>query len=221
MSHDASRTHEDALGSQNGGGVVSQGTPGSESGSQGNVGVLGGRTDYPTDGGRLEGSSGLRQLAQSQAVHTRPYGARDAFARAVHGLVAAHKEAVVADLTTPENTRAWLETLMAGVRAKDRTCVNLYAKVTGLAEVQDALVAEFLARVGAATLDHVEEKLQRIQDAATLTAEQRAAACAEYLELFLNKYPEQRQQIVRRLGGMVEVRSDSFARVVPDGPGQS
>ena len=157
-------------------------------------------------------------MAASRVEHVRPYGARDGFSRQVQALVAAHKEAVVADLTQPENTRAWLETLMAGVRAKDRTCVNLYAKVTGLAEVQDALVQEFLARVGAATLDAVEEKLQRIQDAATLSAEQRAAACADYLELFLNKYPEQRQQIVRRLGGQVEVRSDSYARVVGDGP---
>lgn len=211
-----SQTLKDAPGSHNGAGVGSgQGVDDERPAES----KYGGRREYPEDGGQLEGAAGLRQLAVSRAEHVRPYGARDAFSRQVQNIVAAHKEAVVADLTQPENTRDWLDTLMAGVRAKDRTCINLYAKVTGLAEVQDALVQEFLARVGAVTLDAVEEKLQRIQDAATLTAEQRAAACAEYLELFLNKYPEQRQQIVRRLGGMVEVKSDSFARVIGDGPG--
>ena len=215
MSHDAPRTHEDALGSQNGGGVGSEGSPPGESPSQT---ILGGRGVYPTEGGQLSGATGMAQLQRSVVEHTRPYGARDAFSRQVYALVGAHKASVVEHLTKPEHASAWLDTLMAGVKAKDRTCVNLYAKVTGLAEVQDALVQEFLARVGVATLEAVEDKLQRIQDAATLSAEQRASACAEYLELFLNKYPEQRSQIVRRLGGMVEVRSDSFAKVIPDGP---
>lgn len=207
----ASRTHEDAPQSQNGAWAESGQGGATESPSESKYG---GRGNWPDEGGKLEGASGMAQLARSAAEHVRPYGARDAFSRRVYALVGAHKASVVEHLTQPEHAREWLDTLMAGVRAKDRTCIRLYADVTGLAEVQDALVAEFLARVGVATLEAVEEKLERVRDASVMTAEQRAAACAEYLELYLNKYPEQRRLIVSRLGGQVEVRSDSFAKVV-------
>ena len=61
------------------------------------------------------------------------------------------------------------------------------------------------------------------KDHASVTPEQRAAICADYLELYVNANPGERVAFVRRLGGDVVQRSDSVAQVlevreVPSGP---
>lgn len=208
------RTREDAPGSPNGAGGDSGQGPPAETRSRGKCGSR----EYPADGGHLSGAAGLRQLAASRVEHTVPYGARDAFARNVQRLVAESRDWMLEQFNSPENVRMYVEAVTEGARKKDRTCIRMLHEIYDLAGVKESMVLQFLARVGAASLEEAESRLERVRGAAEMDAHQRFAAVMDYAEMYLNKHPEHRVAAVRRLGGQVEVRSDSFARVVNDGP---
>lgn len=164
--------------------------------------------------GTASGAEGLRTLASQPGEQTRPYGARDAFARQVQLLVADNRNKMLAEFNSPENVKAYLDAVTEGAKRKDRTCIRMLHEIYDLAGVKNAMVMEFLARVGLSTLEEVEGKIARIKDAQTMDARQRATACVEYLEKFLNANPSERGMFVRRLGGEVPVTSDSYATVV-------
>lgn len=173
---------------------------------------------------KLSGAEGLRALSAgrimpdgSSGAHTVPYGARDAFARQVQALVADNKNAMLEELNRPENVRAYLDAVTEGARKKDRTCIRMLHEIYDLAGVKQNMVMEFLARVGMATLEDAEAKLQRVKDAQTMDAHQRASACADYLSRYFDAHPERKGTIIRRFGAEVPVTSESFA-VVENGP---
>lgn len=214
-SADAPESAKDALGSHNGWGAESgQGPPRADA----SEGKYGSRREYPADGGQLSGAEGLRQLAASRTEHTVPYGARDQFARNVQRLVAESRDWMLEQFNSPENVRMYVEAVTEGARKKDRTCIRMLHEIYDLAGVKENMVLQFLARVGAASLEEAEARLDRVKGAAEMDAHQRFAAVMDYAELYLNKHPEHRVAAVRRLGGQVEVRSDSYAKVVSDGP---
>jgi hypothetical protein len=55
---------------------------------------------------------------------------------------------------------------------------------------------------------------ETFRDHSNVTPEQRAAVCADYLEMYVNAHPAEREAFVRRLGGEVVQRSDSFGEVL-------
>ena len=156
-------------------------------------------------------------MAAQPGEQTRPYGARDAFARQVQELVADNKNAMLSDIHRPENVRAYLDAISEGAKRKDRTCIRMLHEIYDLAGVKNSLVMEFLARVGLTTLEEAESRIARIKDAQTMDAHQRAAACADYLSKYFDKYPGQKAVVARRFGVEVPVTSESYA-VVSDEP---
>ena len=158
-------------------------------------------------------------MAGQPLEQTRPYGARDAFARTVQFLVADNKNAMLEELNRPENVRAYLDAVTEGARRKDRTCIRMLHEIYDLAGMKQNMVMEFLARVGMATLEDAENKLQRVKDAQTMDAHQRAAACADYMGKYFDAHPERKGQILRRFGVEVPMSEGSYAVVQnADGP---
>lgn len=172
---------------------------------------------------RLQGVEGLRELAERrlervggalvETEHTVAYGARREFVKSVHRLVADNKAAILEELTTPQVRRDFLDAIKEGAKRKDRTCIRMLAEIYELGGARQSLVAEFLARVGMATLDEIERVVDRHRGAQGMDAHQRANACVDYLVRYFDRYPERRGGLVRRFGVEVPVSSADYAVV--------
>ena len=147
--------------------------------------------------------------------HVRPFGARDAFSRGVMALVATQGESLLKRVAQDqEMADGWMAALKKGVLLGDSTCMALYGKIMKLAGEEQKEVHHFLHSIGMQTVDEVRAMAETFRDHSNVTPEQRAAVCADYLEMYVNAHPAEREAFVRRLGGEVVQRSDSFGEVL-------
>jgi len=161
----------------------------------------------------------LARSMDRKIKHTRPFGARDAFSRGVMALVATQGESLLRRVADDqEMADGWLAALKKGVLLGDSTCMALYGKIMKLAGEEQKEVHHFLHSIGMNSVDEVKQMAETFRDHAGVTPEQRAAVCADYLEMYVNAHPVEREAFVRRLGGEVVQRSDSYGEVltVPD-----
>lgn len=193
---------------------ASEDAPGSHNGGDPDSGQGVGVERAPT--GKLGGPDGLLTLAASGREHVAPYGARDKFSRGVQALVARTGDDIRSALADPETVKDYLDALRAGLKARDRTCIINYGKVMKLVDAERTVIVEVLHQLGMDSVEELERVVGRHKDAARISPEQRAAVCGDYLELYLNAHPEERQAFVRRLGGEVPVTSASYAIVKED-----
>ena len=142
------------------------------------------------------------QLARG-VEHAVPIGARNDFSRSVYALVAQAGEDVREDLAKPENVRAYLDSLMSGVKGRDRTCMRLYAQVMKLVDAEKELILMVLRDSGMASMDELSALVASHREAAGVSAEQRFAVCMEYAGIYLDSHPEARVGAIRLLGGEV------------------
>lgn len=172
----------------------------------------------------------LRERAGDKGViHMTAFGARDRYSRKVMRLVAAQGEldarakAIVeaggAELKIviaedKELQKAYWNALREGVKLGDRTCLELYTRILKLADQEKTVVVTILHQLGMQSMEDLERMVRTHKDMEGVTPEQRASACADYLELYLNANPGERLMFVRRFGGEVPVTSDSYAQVV-------
>jgi len=147
--------------------------------------------------------------------HTRPFGARDAFSRGVMALVAVKGEGLLRRVAEDQEMADWwMAALRKGVQLGDATCMSLYGKLMKLAGEEQKEVHHFLHSIGMQSVDEVRAMAETFRDHADVTPEQRAAVCADYLEMYVNANPVEREAFVRRLGGEVVQRSDSYVEVL-------
>lgn len=170
-------------------------------------------------GERLEGAAKVRALREAAAdrgrKYVKPYGARDGFSRAVMGLVATQRDNVKALIAEDvEMANDFWQALRHGVKLGDKTCLELYAKILKLVDEERQVVVMVLQQLGMSSMEELERMVEVHKDHANITPEQRAAVCGDYLEMYLNAHPVERSAFIRRFGGEVVVRSDSFAEVV-------
>lgn len=159
----------------------------------------------------------LARALDKSEKHVRPFGARDKFSRGVMALVAHAGDEVKKRIAEDsELANFYWAALRNGVKLGDTTCLQLYTKILKLVDEEKQVVVTVLHQLGMSSMDELERMVETHRESADVTPEHRAAVCADYLELYLNAHPVERQAFVRRLGGEVVVRSDSFARVEPD-----
>lgn len=178
-------------------------------------GTRGGPADMPVRSvfGKTH-SDVMRSLAASGRNHVRPYGARDKFSRGVMSLVAQAGDEVKARIATDgELAEYYWAALRQGVKLGDSTCLQMYTKILKLVDEEKQVVVTVLHQLGMSSMEELERMVETHKESAEVTPEQRAAVCADYLELYLNAHPSERSSFVRRFGGEVPVRSDSFAVV--------
>lgn len=156
----------------------------------------------------------LARALDKSEKHVRPFGARDKFSRGVMALVAHAGEEVKKRIAEDsELANFYWAALRNGVKLGDTTCLQLYTKILKLVDEEKQVVVTVLHQLGMSSMDELERMVETHRESADVTPEHRAAVCADYLELYLNAHPVERQTFVRRLGGEVVVRSDSFATV--------
>lgn len=159
----------------------------------------------------------LARALDKSEKHVRPFGARDKFSRGVMALVAHAGDEVKKRIAEDsELANFYWAALRNGVKLGDTTCLQLYTKILKLVDEEKQVVVTVLHQLGMSSMDELERMVETHRESADVTPEHRAAVCADYLELYLNAHPVERQAFVRRLGGEVVVRSDSFATVEPD-----
>lgn len=156
----------------------------------------------------------LARALDKSEKHVRPFGARDKFSRGVMALVAHAGDEVKKRIAEDsELANFYWAALRNGVKLGDTTCLQLYTKILKLVDEEKQVVVTVLHQLGMSSMDELERMVETHRESADVTPEHRAAVCADYLELYLNAHPVERQSFVRRLGGEVVVRSDSFATV--------
>lgn len=166
------------------------------------------------------GAAELLERAREKAKKWRtPVGARDKFSRNVMELVAVSGDTLKAMLASDEELMLdYFNALKQGAKVGDRTAMNILNRLFKTGMEEQAVVVTVLHQLGLSSMEELERLVQSHKDVEGVTPEQRAAVCMEYMELYLNANPGERAAAVRRLGGEVVVRSDSYAVVAADLP---
>lgn len=132
-------------------------------------------------------------------------GKRREYAAQVRELVERAGDTVRAGLAGEETVREYVEAIKAGVRARSRTEMRLYAEVMKLLGEERKLVVEFVHSLGASgesELRRIVEAYKSAGEADTLTAIERMTTA---LEAMLPMHEEHRGMVIRRLGGYLPV----------------
>jgi len=133
-----------------------------------------------------------------------PLGSRREFTERVRGLVAESGDRVREDFAAEDVVRDYCEAIRSGIKARDRTALNLYAQIMKLGE-ERRITVEFIHSLGAKSEDELRRMVEAVkaaEGADVLDGVERAAA---YLEAALQIHPEHRQAVVLRLGGVVPI----------------
>ena len=148
-------------------------------------------------------------LAQRRALRANtevtPVGARKEFTERVRGLVQQSGDRVREDFAASDVVRDYCDAIRAGIKARDRTSLNLYAQIMKLVGEERRITVEFIHSLGAKSEDELRRMVEAVkaaEGADVLDGVERAAA---YLEAALQIHPEHRQAVVLRLGGVVPV----------------
>ena len=157
----------------------------------------------------------LARAMDRKVKHVRPFGARDAFSRGVMALVATAGDEVKKKIAEDrEMADFYWNALRRGVQLGDSTSMQLYTKILKLVDEEKQVVVHVLHQLGMSSMDELQRMVETHRDHANVTPEQRAAVCADYLEMYVNANPAERGAFVRRLGGEVVQRSDSAVEVL-------
>lgn len=157
----------------------------------------------------------LARALDKTESHARPFGARDKFSRGVMALVATARDDIKMAIAEDKELQGWFwAALRNGVKLGDSTCVRLYSDILKLVDQEKQVVVTVLHQLGMSSMEELERMVETHRESEQVSPEHRAAVCGDYLELYLNAHPAERSAFVRRLGGEVPVRSDSFATVV-------
>jgi len=144
-----------------------------------------------------------RRRAQNRNTEVTPLGSRREFTERVRGLVAESGDRVREDFAAEDVVRDYCEAIRSGIKARDRTALNLYAQTMKLVGEERRITVEFIHSLGASSEDELRRMVEAVkaaEGADVLDGVERAAA---YLEAALQIHPEHRQAVVLRLGGVV------------------
>ena len=160
-----------------------------------------------TDGLQPRDSDHARRLALADPDRrgSVPMGLRKDFTAQVTELVALRGDELREAFSAEESVRAYYDAIMAGVRARDRTCIIQYGKVMKLVDNEVRVLHEFVARTGAKSEAELIRGFQTAKGVEDLSPHEGAEKCVTWLEMYFNAYPDQRPSALKRLGGYVPV----------------
>lgn len=134
-----------------------------------------------------------------------PGGDRREFAALANALVEDARTGVLAEMADPTMQARFLVALETGLKSKDRTAMNIYVKALKVVQNTARIELEFIRRLGARD----EEELRRYYSAGKSVegadAHETANTCTTFLERYCDMFPDQRETVIRRLGGYVPV----------------
>ena len=142
-------------------------------------------------------------LAPERGV--RPYGARNRFTDMAKKLVADCGDVVRAELAQPSVAKLFCDSIKAGLVARDRTAMHLYATIMRLVGEQRMIVVEFVAGLGVKSEDELRKLIGMAKSVEGVGPHDGAERCVSYLEAYFNAFPEQRSAALKRLGGYIPV----------------
>jgi hypothetical protein len=132
-------------------------------------------------------------------------GRRKEFHELASRLVDENADLIRQELSTPDVRKLFLDALKAGLVRRERHCINEYSRIMRLAGEEYRVVMEFAVQFGASSPDHLRKMVDMAKSVEGVGPHDGAERCASYLEAYLNAFPEQRQAVIRRLGGYVPV----------------
>ena len=142
-------------------------------------------------------------------VHNRDgtivLGQRKEFAAMARSLVEENRDAILMELGQPEVARSWCDSLKIGIKARDRTAMNLYPQVMKLLGEERRIVVEFVAGLGVRDEGELKRMVDMARSVEGVGPHDGAERCVAYLEAYFNAFPDQRPAAIRRLGGLVPV----------------
>lgn len=135
-----------------------------------------------------------------------PLGDRQEFTALARQAVEMARSGVLADLASDEFQALLAKALKKGVRAGDRTALNIAAKALKLNQGNELrIIHEFLVKKGVRDEAELDRKLELGRSVEGTSPHEAAERCLAYLERYLDLHSDQRETAVRRLGGLVAV----------------
>lgn len=136
-----------------------------------------------------------------------PVGARREFTNRVRALVETAGNQALEALAAPDAVSEYVDAIRAGVRARDRTALHIYAKQMKMIDQDKTITLEFYHRFGVKGEDELKRYVDAARSVEGAGPHDGAERCVAYLEAYLNAFPEQRGPAVKRLGGYVPVEA--------------
>jgi hypothetical protein len=96
--------------------------------------------------------------------------------------------------------QAFMDSLLAGLQERDRTCMNGYMKLMKLVDAERTLVVEIWNRLGVRDAGEAQVLVDRAKSAGEQTPREAAETCVRFLEAYLASEPMDRALIAARLG---------------------
>jgi len=164
---------------------------------------------------RKTGDEAVSALLATDRQHERPLAARDSFSRMAMTLVEKAGEDIRERLAAPEMVHDFVTAIGAGLKVRDRTCMNLYPRLLKMVDDEKRLIVEIWSNLGVSGPEEARQKIAMAQSVEGASPHDGAQTCVGYLESYLAMYPAQRTAIVQRLGGMVAASSADYADTGP------
>ena len=133
-----------------------------------------------------------------------PTGSREAYSRQIFSLVEAAGDEVREKLAGPEYVGAFVDSLLDGLRERDRTCMNLYPKLMKMVDAERTLVVEIWQRLGVRDAGEAQVLVERAKSAGSQTPREAMETCGRYAEAYLRNNPGERAAWASRFGMSVE-----------------
>lgn len=136
-------------------------------------------------------------------------GSRRELATRAKELVAVAADTVRAEICEPEYVKEFVATLKHGASrgVMDRTCLNIVSQIYKLLGEERKLTVEFIHSLGVQSEAELRTYIERGRSVEGVGPHDGAERCAAYLEAYLRAFPEQRETLVKRMGGLVAVGS--------------
>jgi hypothetical protein len=142
-------------------------------------------------------------------------GKRKELRARVRELIETNRAQMTTEFSTQEEVHAFCETIKAGRKIFDRTCIQMEHEIlTGIGAETNQLL-EFIRSFGVEREADLRQRIEAYNQADavdTLTAIERLTTA---LEAMLPMHPEHRGVVIQRLGGYLPVESDSREGEVP------
>lgn len=130
-------------------------------------------------------------------------GSRREFTARVRALVSVAGDQALEALAAPEVVADYVAAIHAGVKARDRTALHIYAKQMKMIDQDRTITVEFINSLGARSERELRAYVEAAKSVEGAGPHDGAARCTDWLEAYLDLYPDQRATIVKRLGGLV------------------
>ena len=139
-------------------------------------------------------------------IGTRPVGDRKALSARAREMVAIAGDTVREEMCAPEFVKEFCDMLKFGVSkgVMDRTCIGIVRDIYKLVGQEQRIVVEFCHSMGVTTEAELRSYVDAARSVEGATEHDTAERVTAFLETYLNRNPQMRVALVKRLGGQVQ-----------------